>query len=103
MSLSMTCLNSSGLAWAHTVSWPGLGVSSLGGLSTPCTGTKVEEPIGRLQPIAAKVLMKILFAARVARHVSLAFCVTKWLTQCEPVMDLEKPSQDLEEARELDV
>lgn len=56
-----------------------------------------------MQPIAAKVLMKILFAARVARHVSLAFCVTKWLTQCEPVMDLEKPSQDLEEARELDV
>ena len=47
-----------------------------------------EEP-GRLQPIASKVLMKILFAARVARFdllratQSLASRVTKWSIECD--------------------
>ena len=47
-----------------------------------------EEP-GRLQPIASKVLMKILFAARMARFdllratQSLASRVTKWSIECD--------------------
>ena len=50
-------------------------VSSLSKVSAPFIGSKVarpvvseEEPKGRLQTIAAKVLMKILFAARMARY-----------------------------------
>ena len=47
-----------------------------------------EEP-GRLQPIASKVLMKILFAARMARFdllratQSLASRVTRWSKECD--------------------
>ena len=48
-----------------------------------------EEKAGRLQPIASRVLMKILFAARVARWdllratQSLASRVTKWSPDCD--------------------
>ena len=48
-----------------------------------------EEKSGRLQPIASKVLMKILFAARMARYdllratQSLASRVTKWSEECD--------------------
>ena len=48
-----------------------------------------NEPTGRLQPIASKVLMKILFAARMARWdllratQSLASRVTKWSKDCD--------------------
>ncbi len=47
------------------------------------------EPSGRLQPIAAKILMKILYGARMARYdllraiCYLATCVTKWTQQCD--------------------
>eukprot|EP00975_Prorocentrum_lima_P060700 12735673-Prorocentrum_lima.AAC.1 len=47
------------------------------------------EPSGRLQPIAARVLMKILYGARMARYdllrvVSyLASTVTKWTLSCD--------------------
>ena len=71
-------------------------VSSLSKVSTPFIGSKVarpvvneEEPKGRLQTIAAKVLMKILFAARMARYdllratQSLASRVSKWSTECD--------------------
>jgi len=51
-----------------------------------------EDPVeqgGTLQPIASKVLMKILYAARMARHdllcatCRLASKVTKWTTACD--------------------
>ena len=48
-----------------------------------------KEKAGRLQPIASKVLMKILFAARMARWdllratQSLASRVTKWSPDCD--------------------
>ena len=48
-----------------------------------------NEPAGRLQPIASRVLMKILFAARMARWdllratQSLASRVTKWSRDCD--------------------
>ena len=48
-----------------------------------------EEPPGKLKGIASKVLMKILFAARMARFdllratQSLASRVTKWSTDCD--------------------
>ena len=48
-----------------------------------------EEQGGTLQPIASKVLMKILYAARMARHdllcatCKLASKVTKWTTACD--------------------
>ena len=48
-----------------------------------------KEPAGRLQPIASRVLMKILFAARMARWdllratQSLASRVTKWSRDCD--------------------
>ena len=51
-----------------------------------------EEPVGRLQPIASKVLMKILFAARMARWdllratQSLASRVTKWSRDCDAAL-----------------
>ena len=44
---------------------------------------------GRLQPIAARVLMKLLYGARMARYdllraiAYLATCVTKWTEQCD--------------------
>ena len=44
-------------------------------------------PSGMLQPIAAKVLMKTLYGARMARYdllravCTLAACVTKWTEQ----------------------
>ena len=71
-------------------------VSSLSKVSTPFFGSKVarpviseEEPKGRLQPVAAKVFMKILFAARMARYdllratQSIASRVSKWSTECD--------------------
>ena len=74
-------------------------VSSLSKVSTPFIGSKVarpvvneEEPKGRLQTIAAKVLMKILFAARMARYdllratQSLASRVSKWSTECDSAL-----------------
>ena len=48
-----------------------------------------DEKPGRLQPIASKVLMKVLFAARMARYdllratQSLASRVTKWSADCD--------------------
>ena len=48
-----------------------------------------KEPTGKLQPIASRVLMKILFAARMARYdllratQSLASRVTKWSKDCD--------------------
>ena len=71
-------------------------VSSLKPAPTPFTDAGIarptldeSEPKGRLQPIASKVLMKILFAARMARFdllratQSLASRVTKWSTECD--------------------
>ena len=71
-------------------------VSSLKPAPTPFTDAGIarptlseSEPNGRLQPIASKVLMKILFAARMARFdllratQSLASRVTKWSTECD--------------------
>ena len=57
------------------------------GIARPTLDEK-EKP-GRLQPIASKVLMKILFAARMARPdllratQSLASRVTKWSIECD--------------------
>ena len=64
---------------------------SLATVPTPFSENRVarpiegeEEPMGHLQPIASKVLMKILFAVRMARWdllratQSLASRVTKW-------------------------
>ena len=57
------------------------------GIPKPTLSEK-EEP-GRLQPIASKILMKILFAARMARFdllratQSLASRVTKWSIECD--------------------
>ena len=54
-----------------------------GGTPSPATDT------GRLQPIAAKVLMKILYAARLCRFdllravCHLATFVTKWTSECD--------------------
>ena len=51
--------------------------------------TEGEEEGGRLQPIASRVLMKVLFAARMARWdllratQSLASRVTKWSRDCD--------------------
>ena len=70
--------------------------STLGKVSTPFTEAGIARPTldehekpGRLQPIASKVLMKILFAARMARFdflratQSLASRVTKWSVECD--------------------
>ena len=70
--------------------------SKLATASTPFTEAGIarptlseEEKPGRLQPIASKVLMKILFAARMARYdllratQSLASRVTKWSAECD--------------------
>ena len=52
-----------------------------------------KEPTGKLQPIASRVLMKILFAARMARYdllratQSLASRVTKWSKDCDEGSD----------------
>jgi hypothetical protein len=48
-----------------------------------------DEPKGELQPIAARILMKILFAARMARYdllrptCYLATKITKWSARCD--------------------
>ena len=65
-------------------------------LATPFTEAGIARPTldenekpGRLQPIASKVLMKILFAARMARFdllratQSLASRVTNWSAECD--------------------
>ena len=69
--------------------------STLKFAATPFHENKVAEPLkenepqGRLQPIASRVLMKILFAARMARWdllrctQSLASRVTKWSKDCD--------------------
>ena len=50
---------------------------------------KVTPDRGRLQPIAARVLMKVLYAARLARYDllravnGLAKNVTKWTNRCD--------------------
>ena len=61
----------------------------------PCTNDGIESPSdadevrGRLQPIAARVLMKVLYGARMARYDliravnGLATEVTKWTTRCD--------------------
>ena len=68
--------------------------SKLKRVSTPFHDNKVarlkdeDEKSGGLQPIASKILMKILFAARMARYdllratQSLASRVTKWSEDC---------------------
>ena len=54
--------------------------------------TEEGEPQGKLQPIASRVLMKILFAARMARWDllratrSLASRVTKWSRDCDTAL-----------------
>ena len=59
-----------------------------GGRTEPTPPNK-EEPVGALQPIAAKVLMKILYAARMARFDllravnHLACYITKWTVDCD--------------------
>ncbi|CAE7357742.1 GIP, partial [Symbiodinium pilosum] len=71
-----------------------------------------DEPQGQLQPIASKVLMKILFAARMARWdllratQGLASRVTKWSRDCdvafhrlEPIPILTKFDPELDEIR----
>ena len=73
--------------------------SSLKRVSTPFIDLKIakpveseKEPVGRLQPIASKVLMKILFAARMARYdllratQALASRVTKWSRECDDAL-----------------
>ena len=69
--------------------------STLKHVSTPFHENRIAKPTsdndpqGHLQPIASKVLMKILFAARMARWdllramQSLASRVTKWLRDCD--------------------
>ena len=71
---------------------------SLATVPTPFSENRVakpleeNEPTGRLQPIASKVLMKILFAARMARWdllratQSLASRVTKWGKDCDAAL-----------------
>ena len=71
---------------------------SLATVPTPFSENRVakpleeNEPAGRLQPIASKVLMKILFAARMARWdllratQSLASRVTKWGKDCDAAL-----------------
>ena len=73
----------------------GVGRNSLKFAPTPFHDNKVAEPLkpnepqGRLQPIASRVLMKVLFAARMARWdllrctQSLASRVTKWSRDCD--------------------
>ena len=73
--------------------------SSLKRVSTPFIDMRIakpveseKEPVGRLQPIASKVLMKILFAARMARYdllratQALASRVTKWSQECDDAL-----------------
>ena len=54
--------------------------------------TEEGEPQGKLQPIASRVLMKILFAARMARWdllratQSLASRVAKWSRDCDTAL-----------------
>ena len=65
-------------------------------VSTPFPDDKIARPIadeaearGELQPIASRVLMKVLFAARMARFdllratQGLASRVTKWSPECD--------------------
>ena len=48
-----------------------------------------DEPKGELQPIASRVLMKVLYAARMARYDLLYPCqklatkITKWTKRCD--------------------
>ena len=55
----------------------------------PDQGSDIDSSRGRLQPIAARVLMKILYAARMARYDllmavnSLSSCITKWTIRCD--------------------
>jgi hypothetical protein len=66
---------------------PGCGLAP-GGRTEQAPTTK-EEPVGALQPIAAKVLMKILYAARMARFDllravnHLACFIAKWTVDCD--------------------
>ena len=70
--------------------------SSLKEVPTPFTDAGIARPTlsedekpGKLQPVASKILMKILFAARMARFdllratQSLASRVTKWSVECD--------------------
>ena len=70
--------------------------SSLKEVPTPFTEAGIARPTlsedekpGKLQPVASKILMKILFAARMARFdllratQSLASRVTKWSVECD--------------------
>jgi hypothetical protein len=49
----------------------------------------IPEPCGVLQPIASRILMKILYSARMCRYdllravCGLASCITKWTQQCD--------------------
>ncbi len=61
---------------------------STGGQVVPVPANAVEDP-GELQPIAARVLMKILYGARMARYDflravnSLACNVARWTVACD--------------------
>ena len=70
--------------------------SSLPEVPTPFTDAGIARPTlsedekpGKLQPVASKILMKVLFAARMARFdllratQSLASRVTKWSVECD--------------------
>jgi len=67
--------------------------SSLKSVQTPFLEVSVEdfenEQRGELQPIAARILMKILYAARMARYdllrptCYLATKITKWTPRCD--------------------
>jgi hypothetical protein len=62
---------------------------SKGGKKKKGIVNRIEEDRGELQPLAASVLMKILYAARMARFdllrptVWLARYLTKWTTECD--------------------
>ncbi len=64
-------------------------VDAAAGVTSAEVGIPPTEPAGLLQPISAKVLMKILYGARMARFdllravCGLASCVTKWTEQCD--------------------
>ena len=63
--------------------------AKIGALSEGTAGEKTKEEGGHLQPHAAKVLMKLLYGARLARFDllrainNLAASITKWTPECD--------------------
>ena len=54
-----------------------------GALSEGAAGESKQEEGGHLQPHAAKVLMKLLYGARLARFDLLRAINTKWTPECD--------------------